>query len=153
MDADENNGSGTVPHHCSRSVCVLFLCLAGPSMALQPAGGPAIHGPFLILQATSIGPGRPLAAGFFFPGTKMVACISLSSWKLCARPCIACMHGPRKDAWRADACMAARARGDDTAHAPLPRPSTQSASCRHGPWAMALDRPIAMPMHACIATA
>jgi len=32
---------------------------------------------------------RPLAAGFFFPGTKMVACcISLSSWKLCARPCM-----------------------------------------------------------------
>jgi len=143
MDADENNGSGTVPHHCSRSVCVLFLCLAGPSMALQPAGGPAIHGPFLILQATSIGPGRPLAAGFFFPGTKMVACISLSSWKLCARPCIACMHGPRKDAWRAE-CRWLRARAVTTQHmrhCHVRVLNRRRVAMAHGPWRSIVQSP------------
>ena len=96
-----------------------------------PAGGAAVHGPFLILQAPSIGPGPSQPASFSGDEDgSMHQLILLET----VRPAVHCMHGPRKDAWRADACMAARARGDDTAHAPLPRPSTPSASCRHGPW-------------------
>jgi hypothetical protein len=111
-------------HHCSRSVCVLFLCLASRAAPRCIAAGRR---------------GGHSSAGFFFPATKMVACISLSSWKLCARPC---MH-----AWASQRRMATT---QHMRHCHVRVLNRRRVAMAHGP-CMPLDRPIAM--HACIATA